>query len=597
MRKKFALGLLCFSLLSACGPNVTAQPLEATAISATKPQVPATSTLGPLVPTQNLETGVPTLTATPGPIIDPQGNITWHPQEVLIAWEVGGGDGAGFDYPPEFVLLWDGTLLQQGPTRFGAPYVSHLDQDEMCKILNTVDSSGFFEEPREYTFPFDGYSSQYITVNAWKSNSSGSQIFTYALSGAPYYDGLFCRNCPLPSEHTIIQPGLANVYFLLRGYTAAMRELAPVDKLQVYLDPVEEEPTHTWPITSISPSELAEKCDQSYCYDAGMILDGAVAKEIRDKLGGDEVFKVEQILDSTPFRVTYRVVWPYEPSIMYYSGSDEPQQPVPPADYRMTCNPVDGRYPLLPLSKENKYWAYSPDGNWGMEVVNVPEQILKVRVVNKSGYEKYYEYDPALLSQSSLKVFPRFWTVDSEYLFINILPEGFDSTYVSLVNSIGLQRISISDGTVSYMFAGVEGQQYAYTMSENGGQVAYIRQEDQPLKIVIKDTYSGKEKAATLSVPVNGTGFYVNAGTLIWSVDEQTIYLAATYRENGTDGGRLIAVDVSNPASQRIIYDSTATFKLNQLSFHDWEAGLCFQEATIDSYCPLRLNLETGTVP
>jgi hypothetical protein len=595
--KKIVFFTVIFAfVLGACAGTITSQPLETTVAPATEPPLLSTATPQLPTPTKIIKTDVPTETVTPGPVIDSQGNISWHPQDVLILSEEGGGDGAVWDYPPEFVLLWDGTLLQRGQDYLDPPFIAHVDQNEMCRILNTVDSSGFFEESEFYNFPFDGTGSQYISVNAWKSNTSGSQILSYAISGAPYYDGMFCRDCPIPSEGTVIRPGLANVYFFLKKYVPENREVAPMDKLKVYLEPADEEPTGDWPITSISLSELARKCEESFCYDQGMILDGPVAREIYENLGGAEVFVAESFMNSTPFRVRYRVAWPYEPSRMYYSSLEVPQLPKPPADAVLTCSVNSGQYPTLPLSEDNKYWYYAPDGKWGAEVVDDPGQILRVRVVNMSGYEKYYQYDPSFFNRSSLKVFPRFWTRDVEYFLVNILPGDFNAQEIPFVNSIGLQRISTADGKISYLFAGVEGQEYAYTLSANGGQVAYIRQGDQPLKIVIKDTYSGKEKAAALAIPVNGTGSYIAGGTLVWARDEKTLYVAATYWESDVDTGYIISVDVSNPAKQTIIYESTAPIKLNQMFYFGWDAGICSLTADSESHCNPSLNLEDGTI-
>ena len=596
MRKISVLISTFILVFSSCGKTNVPQPTEIPIIPPTiYYQSTPSATQPPPTATLISDTKVPTLTLTPGPVIDASGNVNWHPQLVLIALETGGGDGSTFNYPPDFMLLWDGTLLQQGPNYLSPPFVSHLDKKEMCKILNTADASGFFEEPNFYNFPFDGAGSQYVTVNAWKSNFSGTQIFNYALSGAPYYDGLFCRNCPIPSEGTIIQPGLANVYFLLKDYVPKSRKVADVDKLIVYLIPDDREPTDAWPITTISPSELVEKCNATYCYDAGMILDDVVADEFMKKIKGDQVFMVDPILGSTPFRVRLRPVWPYEPPFIYYDESENPQWDTPPPDFTLTCSSDDGQYPLLPLDKENKYWIYAPDGKWGAEIIDESRQILNVRVVNRSGYEKRYRYDPSFFAQSSLMVFPRFWSQSGEYLFINVLSGDFDVTKTPFVNSIGIQRISVSDGKVDYIFAGIEGQEYSYTMSEDGGRIAYIRQGDQPLKITIKDTYSLNERTAALALPVNKTESYTHAGSMVWTIDKKTIYVAAIY-EGDVDSGYLIAIDTSNPVNQKIIYERTVPFKLNQFSLLDWYAGICDLGADIEKNCSPMLNLEDGSI-
>ena len=166
--------------------------------------------------------------------------------------------------------------MQPGGNDLGAPYISKLSQTEICKLLNTTEASGFFEEPADYRFPFDGAWGGNITVNGWHSNSSSAQVLGSAISGRPYYDDLFCRNCPIPSQETIIQPGLANLYFLLQNYRPAKRHVAPVEKLHVTFSGTDKPANgKTWPLTSISLAQLWKDCNRDYdCSDSGMIVEG-----------------------------------------------------------------------------------------------------------------------------------------------------------------------------------------------------------------------------------------------------------------------------------------------------------------------------------
>ena len=604
MRNRFLTFVTVAIILSACqtlpSPEIpTPSNISKESIVPTT-KAPGTATPTPAIPTNTATIqatntlGPPTETPTPAPVIDADGNITWHPQQVLIRSEESGGDGNGYDYPPEFVLLWDGTLLQPGKNTDGAPYISHLNQEEICKLLNTIDKTGYFEEPNYYNFPFDGLGGQYITVNGWKSNTSGAQVLWYALSGAPYYDGLFCRNCPVPSGETIIKPGLANTYFLLENYLSSNRKVAPVDKLLVTIIP-EEEPNSSWPIKSITTAELIKKCDETSCYDVGMVVEGDVAKEIREKIGNAEIFSDESTPYMSAFRIMYRPVWPFEPENWYSDPKMSAWEDIP-KDFTMTCNPEMGRYSILPLDPKSNLWYYSPDGKWGAEVVNNPDKSNQIRVVNTAGYEKFYEYLPEQFGQSAIKVYPRYWTRDGRFFLTNILNGNFDFMKTPFINSLGLQRISIPDGKADYIFQGTEGESFAYIISDENGKVAFIRQGENPVKITVKDISSLQEVTSPLILPEGISTSYTNAGTMAVSPDGKSLFIAANYAENGKLNGVIIKVDKFNPSNQTIVYQDDTPFKLVQTTFRDYYAEICPLDADYESYCPIRIDLETGKI-
>lgn len=583
MKKIIILTIVSMLLLS-CGPTPNTEVTE-TIVPFTETNLPSTKTPIPLTSTIPTETKIPTATNTPAPVIDSNGNITWHPQQVLIQVKSSGGDGISFDYPPSFLLLWDGTLFQEGNSRLDAPFISHLNQEEVCKILNTVDVSGFFSEVQDYQFPFDGLGRETIEINAWQSNTSGGQLLSYAISGATYYDGLFCRDCPIPSPETIIKPSLANPYFFLDNYYSSTRQKAPIEKLLIYLLPTDSEATHSWPLKSITSQDFYNKCEENNCFDAGMVIDGELAREISDKIRG-QVFAFENSFGATfSFSISYRVAWPYE-------ASNFPK--VIPPDYTLTCNPNMGTYPILPLNSENQFWYYLADGKWGAEVVNGTNQFEQIRIVNTSGYEKYYEYDPALFSQNDLQIYPRYWTEDGKYFYVNILQSGYDFRKTPFVNSLGLQRISIEDGKVAYVFIGTQGKGFAYNLSEEHGKIAYIRQGDFPLKLTLKDTHSLKEQTTTLTLPNNDIQ-YTDAGTIIWSIDGQSLFVAANYKVDEKVNTVVIKINSSNPAIQSIIYQDDKALKLILNALHDHYAHLCHLNADLESNCSPDLNLETGT--
>jgi hypothetical protein len=200
-----------------------------------------------------------------------------------------------------------------------------------------------------------------------------------------------------------------------------------------------------------------------------------------------------------------------------------------------------------------------------------------------------------LFGREAVKVYPRYWTEDGSYFFANILPKDYNSTETPFINSIGLQRISIADGKVDYLFIGTEGQGYAYEISEENLQAAYIRQGDSALKIVIKDVFSLRELTATL-IPPSANITYTDAGSIVWSLDGNSLFVAANYKEDDQDKSVILKIDTANPAIQSIIYQNTKAIKLVLRSAHEHYARLCSLQANIESNCSFQLDLETGIV-
>ena len=505
--------------------------------------------------------------------IDATGNITWHPQKKLISWGSGGADGTSYQ-DQSLILFWDGTLLQEPDNPPDAPYITKLDPNEVCKVLNTVEASGFFEETGDYDFPFDGAASSFISVQAWKSNASGAQDLWGAIAGEPYYDKLFCRDCPIPSAKTIIRPGLANVYYFLQNYLPANRQKAPVDEIYVRLDPSEQKSNRAWPLTSLTLDQFIEKCALCDNMGFGMTIDGAAAQEIMRKIKSGEIFPRSFFTDYPSIEITYEAVWPEAPDV--------------PPDATLTCNAKAGQYPILPLNPKNKFWYYAPGGKWGAERV---EGQNKMRVVNTSGYEKFYQYDATFFGQASIQVYPRFWSADGQFFYVNILPGDYKPD-VSFVNSIGLQQIDVKNEKIKYLFLGSEGQTFDYEFSNDGKKVAYIRQGDIPPSLVVVDTYSGEEKVVKLTTPEGIP--YSSAGTLTWSPGDDKIFVAANYAENGQQKGHILVTHIDNLADIRIVYKADNPIELLS-DFNDTFVHICGMQPA-DNNCRIDLNLNTEEV-
>jgi hypothetical protein len=584
--------ILCVIFLTACAasPLATATEfvpvVELSATPSTAPISIPTTTQTPLLISTPTSTSQPSETPTLTPVFEEDGTVTWYPNDVLVLWGNWPGDGVGyFIAPPKFILFGDGTLIQQGTNYSSQPFISHLDEKELCKFLNTIDASGFFDDDFRHFFPFDGLPSSYLNIKTWKSKSDSAQILDYAISGAPYYDTLFCRNCPIPDKNTIISPSLANIYFFLKNYTPASREIASFEQILFSIEPVDTESSRDWPIKSISPADLWSKCNEKYCYDQGMVLEGDVAKEIIAKTESGSIFSGEIYPDKPSFRITYRPIWPGEYIFRYYELNWPTQVPQQIPTTPITCKKSDGHYPLLPLSLENIFWYYAPDGKWGAEVVLDSN---KIRVVNNSGYERFYEYKPALFGQESTQFYPRYWSKDNKFFYVNVLPGQYkpDNTYV---NSIGLQQIDVRNEKIKYIFIGTNGQSFSYAFSHDGKKVAYIRQEDNPLKLTIVDVYSGTEQSVSLLGP--DILSYTNAGSIFWSRNGENIYFAAI-RQNEQDSD-IVTTSLSNLSNIKVIHTENRPLILSTTTFWDTTISIC----SLNSIgCRARLNTETGMI-
>ena len=522
----------------------------------------------------------PSSTPTGTPVMDATGNVTWHPQQELISFYELGGDGSSY-YQQNFALYWDGTLMQPSNNKLGAPYISKLSHDEICKLLNTAQKSGFFgkDEPAYDSFPFSGAEIEAVSINGWESKQSGAQILSPAIAGHPYYDNWFCRNCPIPSKETIIRPALTNMYFLLSHYRPQSRQIAPVEKLHVtFTQPEKKATPQVWPLKSISMAQLWKDCNKDYdCTDSGMVVEGEIAREIMQKFKSGQVLS-ESIFSYYPYtgtRITYEAVWPDVPDV--------------PADATLTCNVNTATYPLLPLNPQNQFWYYAPGGQWAAERVE-PEN--RIRVVNTSGYEKFYQYDAQSFGQPAIQIYPRYWSADGQFFYVNILPKDYKPN-VSLVNSIGLQKIDVKNEKVSYVFIGTQKESFSFSFSRDGKQIAYIRQGEQPLKLVVVDASSGEEKSAFISNPSMPTNKYVTVGSIVWSDNHDKFYLVATNEQDGKHKTDIFVVDPTDPAKMQIVYTADSELKLIDTGSY---SSICPLITDDDPFCQPTLDLETGKI-
>jgi hypothetical protein len=594
---------ICLFLLTGCTratPSPTISPSTSTP-SSTPTRTPTPTwfyaTITPSKTRANTPTRTPRPTDAPfltnTPIVistpDAQGRITWHPEEILMAFSNHGGDGGWGASVPSFLLYWDGTLLQPGEDKEGPPYISHLDNSEICKLLNTAEKSGFFGEPNSYNMPFDGTPGSALAVNSWRRNRSSAQMFFSAVDGLPYSDFFFCQNCPIPYESTIIQPGLANLFFLIREYIPAGRKYAKIEKLTIYpTDILPDEQAVPWPIDDIPFDAFVDPDNPLYC-NGIVVVEGEEIQSVLALLGDNHSFIFPGLND--PVYITHSAIWPKQD--VYCDSPAPTETPSVPLDYTLTCSPEDGSYNILPLRQENKFWYYSPTGKWGAEVVADAVEIPQVHVVSKFGYEHIYQYTPSKFGQQSIKVYPRFWTPDDLLFIVNVLPGEYKNDD-PFFTSLGLEWIDVRKEKIGYYFIGSEGQHYDYSISPDGQWLVYIQQGDSPLRLMLQNLQTGEQESILLAgLSANGPT-YNAAGSFAWSPDGMKLYFAASY--DNRSKGDVLKLALANPNHINIIYSGSSEIKIRQWTLVVPTIEICTLDKGPGENCSLYINPKTDEV-
>jgi len=210
-----------------------------------------------------------TITPVPSPSSTPQPPLQAHTfpvHTVLASLWIGGGDGAFVENPPEMLLYGDGLLVVRSTKHEtswnldGQLKGRILSRQEICRLLNTIDQSGFFDyDPASFgELMTDGASSGNIAVNAWRTNSTGQQyLWKWVYEGTDWY----VEECRINQSECIppptILPALSSTYKLLNEYDPGGLQPLPVESLLIWLvDPWSDEPGKTWPIETPSLHQL-----------------------------------------------------------------------------------------------------------------------------------------------------------------------------------------------------------------------------------------------------------------------------------------------------------------------------------------------------
>lgn len=293
---------------------------------------------------------IPTIDRWTTPTSVPQlQSHTWKPNQVLIDFGHYGGDAPiAFhrgDNPPALILYADGRLIFENKIdQFSyEPMMTILERDEMCRILNTIDQTGFFDYQQTSVLPLVmGSSGSYINVNAWKSHLIDFQYMRDFVQCVNVGESEHCNSVTESTNYL----ALVQAFSFLDSYSR--EDLKPYipEKYVVYLYESihysEEASYLDWPYSSLAISELVSlRIDEKSLYRP-LIIDVQNVPDWINNLPNDVYIENGKI-----YGVHVRPLWPYE-----YLPVDSnwnlsiPDPAIPPPNFTLSCSPEDGILPI-----------------------------------------------------------------------------------------------------------------------------------------------------------------------------------------------------------------------------------------------------------
>ncbi len=354
MRKYFAL--LFFIFILGCTP--ASDSTNQTSSAAPAPTV--ASTISPIL--------TPTFTSTPQP---PLKEHEWTPETVLLRLDFTRGNAEGIlipPAPPHFILYADGNLFLKYPLIGGKPYGDQqilskkLERGEVCRILNTLDQTGFLDyNPIDYEFMggkpnVSGASGAYIQVDAWKSHKKTYaelplyilEELTGEIASSLAKDGRDVNNRDGFPE---ISSALRNAYYLFVDYPVDGFEVYQPEKLAVWIRPLEpNEFAEEWHLAALSPTDMLSRIDfgDASFDERYLTLSGTQAIALYKFL--DESFSTKYYVETDKrgekryYAFHARPLLPYE-----QPGTYDTEIPVPvsaDANPKLKCSPSDDVMPI-----------------------------------------------------------------------------------------------------------------------------------------------------------------------------------------------------------------------------------------------------------
>jgi hypothetical protein len=296
---------------------------------------------------------VPSATVTASdielPITPSLGTHTWKPKDILVSVGFTCGVCGPNAILPELVVYSDGHVIAKGEFDTTTYHLREgwLSSSEVCKVLNTIQQTGFFEYD-ESVYGLEGDAWDYVEVNAWLENSATHVgLFTFIID-----DGLQarreCENCAQPT----LMPAIVDTYRFLYQFAP---ELTPLEKPEAILFVSEIENPDSLDLDSIPewPNELPsllDAVDAASCNQDEFVTI-VIDQQVSDTIPYTDREFLEYVEDGRLFYLIERSSFPNEiiPACGQYTTLNNPNIPVASPE-SLTCSPEDGFYQIESFS-------------------------------------------------------------------------------------------------------------------------------------------------------------------------------------------------------------------------------------------------------
>ncbi len=136
---------------------------------------------------------------------------------------------------------------------------------------------------------------------------------------------------------------------------------------------------------------------------------------------------------------------------------------------------------------------------------------------------------------------PYRWSQDSRYLYFNVYT-SLDG-YVLYYQGTGLQRLDVRNGEVSEILPNSISD---FSLSPRDDKLAYINHTENGIQLILRDMNTNKEKSMPL-------GQYSNAGSILWSPNQDYLILGATIGDDWSNtSGYVELIEVATLTSKTI---------------------------------------------
>jgi len=190
---------------------------------------------------------------------------------------------APFSYTPLFVLYGDGWLVKRACQDGECRYLgSQLDPDTLCRLVNTIDRTGFLAaDPAAFTLPSGTGATIRLSAQLYTENNVQIPDLDRWIENPNWY-GAFagCLNCFQPPQ---IDPAFIDLFRLLTYYTDPSLAGFQANRLAVWLtQPVIAGFPQDWDPDLVPLSELADRstCPDDPARSQAVILEDTAARAV-----------------------------------------------------------------------------------------------------------------------------------------------------------------------------------------------------------------------------------------------------------------------------------------------------------------------------